>query len=193
MRHVRQLIPAVVFLLVTCGDDPSGPGAPASIAFTAGADQTATVGTAFAAPLTVTVADAANRVVPGVEVAWSVEAGGGMIDRASTETDHDGRASVRWTAGTVAGPQRLSANVEGVASVSITLQAEAGAPVVIQKLSGDGQVGEPGSELPEALVVALRDQYDNPVTNRAVHFTASAGTLTDTLPVTSVTGVVSTR
>lgn len=193
MRHVRQLIPAVVFLLVACGDDPSGPGAPASIAFTAGADQTATVGTPFAAPLTVTVADAANRVVPGVEVAWSVEAGGGMIDRASTETDHDGRASVRWTAGTVAGPQRLSANVEGVASVSITLHAEAGAPVVIQKLSGDGQIAEPGSELPEALVVALRDQYDNPVTNRAVHFTASAGTLTDTLPATSVTGVVSTR
>src|SRR5690606_38553552 len=127
----------VVLLLIACGDDPSGPGAPESVALTAGADQTTVVGTTFAEPITVTVHDASDRVVPGVAVVWTVEAGGGTIDRSATETDHDGRASVSWTAGTVAGTQRLSASVEGVASVSISLDAEAGAPVVLQKLSGD--------------------------------------------------------
>lgn len=190
MRFARL---ALALLLIGSCSDPSGPGAPQSIVLTGGADQVGVVGTAFEQPFTVTAYDANDRPVPGVLVTWAVEAGGGSVDRVQTSTDRDGRASVVWTAGRTRGVQRLRATAEGLTAVEIELAVRAGPPAKIQPLSASGIVAEPGSDLPQPLRVLLRDTYDNPVSGHAVRFSASAGELSDTLPLTDNNGVARTQ
>lgn len=48
-------------------------------------------------------------------------------------------------------------------------------PETLEKISGDGQRGEPGSTLAAAMVVEVRDQYGDPIPNVQVTFTVTAG------------------
>ena len=48
-------------------------------------------------------------------------------------------------------------------------------PSALEIISGDGQQGEPGAELTRPLVVAVRDQYGDPLPEATVAFTVTAG------------------
>lgn len=97
-------------------------GSPASIAVLAGNLQTAFVGTAFAAPLAVTVHDANNNPVPGVTVTFGAPASGASVTFASlatATTDANGIAiSPALTANSQTGSPGISATIPGVAAAA---------------------------------------------------------------------------
>ncbi len=74
-------------------------GAPATMVAVAGGGQTAPPGQPLPAPLVVELRDAAGNAVPGAEVQWTVDSGGGSVLPSSSLTDASGRAQTRWTLG----------------------------------------------------------------------------------------------
>lgn len=71
--------------------------------------QSGVVGTMLAAPVVVKVADAEGNPMGGVNVSWV--AGSGSVSSATSETNANGIAAVRWILGTTAGVQQLTATV----------------------------------------------------------------------------------
>ena len=191
MRHALRFLSAVVLCVGACSD-PSGPGAPQSIEVTGGGEQVGVVAALFAEPITVTVYDARNRPVPNVDVTWTLQ-GDGTIDRSTVATDRDGRASVRWTAGTQSGMQYLGASAGGGANVAIALRVRPAAAAFVHPMATINMVAEPGIDLPSPLVVVVRDAYGNPVPEQPVRFTPSAGTVSDTLRTTDGNGLATVR
>jgi PKD repeat protein len=59
--------------------------------------------------------------------------------------------------------------------VTFTHTATAGTAAGVTKVAGDGQFGLPGSQLPEALVVEVRDAQNNPIPSRAVTWVIGTG------------------
>lgn len=117
---------AVVALTIACGDS-SGPGSttPADVILVSGdAQPTPQAGTKLPAPLTVRVADAHGKNLPGITVAWA--AASGTVSAVSSITDAGGNASVEWTLGTTAGDQTATATVTGLTAVTFTAKAVAG-------------------------------------------------------------------
>jgi prepilin-type N-terminal cleavage/methylation domain-containing protein len=55
-----------------------------------------------------------GRPMESVEVRFGVTGGGGRVDPATVRTDRDGLAIVQWTLGASAGPNMLTATVEGM-------------------------------------------------------------------------------
>lgn len=66
--------------------------------------------------------------------------------------------------------------------------------VQLVKAQGDGQTGLPGGLLPQPLVVALRDEFGNPMAGVSVRFTASPGAqVSPTSAVTDANGLAEAR
>lgn len=142
-------------------------------------------------PLRVAVEDARGRPVVGATVEFTVEAGGGGLSEnaggpfnpsAAVATGADGVAAVRWRLGRV--PQqlvraRLRLGDQDLAS-PLLLHARA-RQLEVLALAGDGQEGEPGTELACPLVVAVQNGRGNPGTAEVVVEALGGGTLTDRL------------
>jgi hypothetical protein len=192
MRIIRPgsaLLPAMLVLL-SC-NDPSSPRTPTSIAVVSGAGQTAAVTEQLPLPVVVEVKDIDGKAVSGVSVAWSVATGGGTVSAPMTTTNRSGRAEVQWTLGSIAGQNRLSAGVTGVAPASVTATAQTGAPASASITAGNGQIGLQSLPLGDAIVVRVRDAHDNGVPGTAVTFTPSAGVVTPHSAMTDMSGVAS--
>ena len=134
--HACGLLPFVAALLfVACGGGgdptstpttttpPTPPPTPAptpvatSATATEGDRQTAAAGSAVPVAPTVVVRDQSGSVMAGVQVVFSVTAGGGSTEGATATTDAAGVARVgRWTLGPV-GEQRLTARVGALTPV----------------------------------------------------------------------------
>jgi hypothetical protein len=134
--------------------------------------QTAPVGT----PIEVVVEVRQNGVpVPGVTVAWSAPAGMGSVAPASSQTDAQGRALATWTLGSTPGAQSLSATAAGAGTVVFNATATAApGPLVVTKISGDGQTGNVRTELGAPLVLEVR-QNGVPVRDVRVVLTSTGG------------------
>lgn len=89
---------------------------PSALVAADGDGQTAAAGTQLVNPLVVRVENAFGRPIPGVEVAWNVESGGGFITPATTTTDSEGLAQAQWTLGLKAGQQSALAMVGGLSA-----------------------------------------------------------------------------
>lgn len=127
---------AVALLALACGDS-SGPDAdtPADLILVSGnAQPSPEVGTKLPISLTIRVADAQGRSLPGITVAWSTQSG--ALSLASSLTDGGGNATVEWTLGPAAGTQTATATVTGLKPVTFTELAVAG-PVSQILLSRD--------------------------------------------------------
>jgi hypothetical protein len=129
---------------------PAGP----VITKVSGDGQTAPVST----PVEVVVEVTQNGApVPGVTVDWSAAAGMGTVSPASSQTDAQGRARTTWTLGSTPGTQSLSATAAGAGTVVFNATATpAGGPLVITRISGDGQTGSVGTQLPQPIVLEVR-------------------------------------
>ena len=130
LHLVRVLVLAVVSLgLAACGGGGGGghkpPPGPASITIVSGNSQTGVAGSVLPDALTVRVADSGARPVAGVTVSWAVTAGGGSVAPASSITDSGGAANTRWTLGTTAGANRVTATVAGISGVMFEATATA--------------------------------------------------------------------
>lgn len=104
-------------------------GLPAGVAGASGDDQTGSVGTVLAAPLTVKVIDRLGHPVAGVPVLFQVRELDARIDdriAVTVVTGQDGTATAsHWRLGQGVGTQHVDVSVEGV---GVTFSADATAP-----------------------------------------------------------------
>jgi hypothetical protein len=95
-------------------------GAPASVQVAAGNGQSATRGTILADSLVARVVDAYGNPVAGVAMRWSVVAGGGRLEHATSTTGADGTARTRWAMGFSPGQNTAAAAVDGAGTAGFT-------------------------------------------------------------------------
>lgn len=168
-------------------------GAGTALVIAQGDNQTAPVGSALADSLVVRVVDAFGNPVSGVEVQWTVDAGG-SISPASVTTGADGLAGAERVLGNTAGTQTAQAAADGIAGVTFTSTAVPANPTVLKLVSGDGQTGSVGNPLAEPLVVRLEDANGNGVGGQPITFVAgqTAGSVDPVNTTTDPNGLAST-
>jgi hypothetical protein len=203
MRHPHAV--AIVLastVLTSCGGDdlvlPSE-GEPAVITVVQGNGQSGRVGEALGQPLVFEVLDGANRAVPGATVV--VEISGAVAEPDTLSTDAQGRATTEITLGSQVGEAVGAARVIAPES-PVAVQAAFAAMAVaasangLAGVSGDGQTGPAGTELPQPLVVEVTDAFGNPIEGVAIAWTPDGGsvsqpsTVTDGAGRTSVTRIL---
>jgi hypothetical protein len=155
-------------------------GAPASLTVTAGADQTATVGKAFAHAFQVVVRDQYGNVVPGATVTFTAPGAGatgtfaGARPQAhvTVKTNSAGVATApAFTAGKLAGSYSVTASV-GTLKASSSEANVPGTPAIITVKEGSGQKTTVGTAFTDPLAVTVTDAFGNLLADVQVTFTA---------------------
>jgi uncharacterized protein (TIGR03437 family) len=171
-------------------------GPAASLSVVSGANQTATVNTAFSTPFQVKAVDAGNHAVPGFLVTFTSPASGASCgypsNSAAVTTDTSGIASVLCTANTTPGTYSVTVSGLGVAPVNIaSLANQAGSAATLTVLAGSPQSTAVNTVFPTAFQVKLTDAFGNPAAGQTVTFTApasgSSGTFAGSPAVTAST------
>ena len=158
---------------------------------TSGSPQSATVATSFAAPLVVTVRDAASR--RAVRHRRDVHrAGHRRLEHADPDDRHHRCVGPGLAGGrrqrTIAGAYSVVASVPGVTpSASFALTNVAGAGTTISIVSGDAQSTVVNAAFAAPFVAALSDAFGNPVAGATLAFAAPATAPSATLSTPAVT------
>jgi len=189
----RSVLALLLAVGVACSGESTKPSpTPTSMTAVAGAEpQSALVGTAVGTAPAVKVVDQNGAGMAGVNVTFSVTAGGGSVEGGSATTDVNGVASVtKWTLGTTAGANSLKAQ-SGNLSATFTATGLAGAASVLVKSSADSQTAVVGGAVAAPPSVTVKDANGNPVAGIQVTFMANPGngSVTSGSQVTSATGV----
>jgi TolB protein len=127
---------------------------------------------------TVRATDEHGMPMAGVRVSFQIgrEVGAGRIANGSASTDAEGVASVgRWTLGTRAGRQIVTARGTGFAPVEFAALAAAGPPSRITSRIDYGPYGLVGTALPGRLYVVVSDGFGNSIAGVPVTFTVTSG------------------
>ena len=134
---------------------------------------TDSVGATRPESLVVLVTDQNATPVQGVMVTWAST--GGSVSPASGPTSAAGLSKVRFTYGTAAGNQSVTATVTGLVGspVSITLAATAGTAVSVAKTAGDGGSAAPGGQV--TYTVQGRDTHGNPKGGVTIDWAVATG------------------
>jgi hypothetical protein len=201
LHLVRALVLVVASLgLAACGGGGGGGGGgkdktPASITIVGGNGQTAVAGTTLPAALSVSVKDGSGRPVGGTTVTWAVIAGGGSVTPASSTTDSAGLATTQWTLGGTLGANGVTATAGTLPAVAFDATGVAGPAASVSIVSGNGQSGSVGTELPAALTVRVTDAGSRPVGGTTVTWAvvAGGGSVTPTSATTDSSGAAITR
>jgi adhesin/invasin len=172
------------------------PGPAQSVTKNGGDAQQGALGVALAESLAVRVADAFGNAVPGVTVAWATSLGNGAVSPATSQTNAQGIAKVRWTLGPrLDVPHTVAATVANLAPASFTATATLPASATIVKVAGDGTSAAVGATMAESLAVRVQLANGEPVAGATVTWTVSGGG-DGTSPATSSTqadGIARTR
>ncbi len=142
--------------------------------------QSATISTAFANPLAVTVRDASNNPVAGVSVTFTAPGAGasGIFSNSTATitvaTNASGVASAPFTANSTAGgPYTVTAAAAGLTTVNFSLTNSTGAASSMTANAGTTpQSATINTAFANALAVTVRDAGSNPVSGVNVTFTA---------------------
>jgi hypothetical protein len=162
------------------------PGPAAALAVARGGEPRGVVARELDAPLTLRVTDRDGNPVPDVPVTLR-PAAGAVAERVPV-TDSAGRVTVRWTLGSVAGPQRLTAATPGVErAVELVALARAGRPARLA-LEGLPASAPGGSTLPQSIVVVVADSARNPVSGALVTLATRPGKIVPSRVRTDSTG-----
>ena len=124
-RICRAAAVVAALAVGACGDSTDEGPDPVAIELVDGDGQDGSAGAALAAPLRVLVTDELGDPVAGVEVSWSVTAGGGSITPESA-TDASGIAQATFTLGPANGEHRAAAAVAGLTGSPVEFTAVAG-------------------------------------------------------------------
>ncbi|HEX7121744.1 MAG TPA: Ig-like domain-containing protein [Gemmatimonadaceae bacterium] len=146
---------------------------------------------------TVVVRDANGYPVQGAKVHWAFDPAfsGDSLLPPMSRTTASGIATTLVVFGPQAGSRQIIARVEGLPDSAAVFHARAlaGPVAVLERLNGDGQTGEVGTELPKPLRVRAKDAHGNVVPDVSVAWSAlgagslsSPSTITDTAGVTEV-------
>jgi CSLREA domain-containing protein len=175
---------------------------PSSMAANAGTTpQTATVNTAFANALAVTVEDSSSHPVPGVNVTFTAPSTGvsgtfsNSTNTITVATNSSGIASAPFTANSAAGgPYTVTAASSGLTTVDFSLTNAAGAPSTMVANAGTTpQSTQVSTTFANALAVTVKDASSNPVSGVNVTFTGPASGASGTFSSTTNTIVVATN
>ncbi|MBV9770910.1 MAG: Ig-like domain-containing protein, partial [Bryobacterales bacterium] len=158
-------------------------GSPTSVTATAGTPQSATVNTAFAAALAVTVTDNANNPVSGVTVTFTAPGtgAGAAFSGSATATAVTNASGIAIAPGLIAngqtGAYSITAIVAGVTSAaSFSLTNLAGSPANIAATAGTPQSATVNVAFVTALQAVVKDASNNPLSGVTVTFASpSAG------------------
>ena len=165
-------------------------GPPAELVKTGDA-QTGTVNTTLPTALGVTVRDRFQNPISGVALTYSPQ-GGGSASPATDMTTGAGQSSTQWKLPTLAGSASLLVTA-GNLSATFSAMANPGAPAKLEKMaSGDGQTGDPGQALPQAISVTVRDAFDNALPSVSVSFAPASGSASPATVATDARGQAST-
>jgi Fe-S cluster assembly iron-binding protein IscA len=177
-------------------------GAASSMTANAGTTpQTATVNTAFANALAVTVEDASSNPVSGVSVTFTAPgsgASGKFSNNTATitvTTNSSGVASAPFTANSMAGgPYTVSAASAGLTTLNFSLSNTAGAASSMTANAGTTpQTATVGTAFGNALAVTVEDASSNPVSGVSVTFTAPGSGASGKFSNSTATITVSTN
>lgn len=193
--QARSVLALILVLGAACGGGESTKPDPTPSAMSAVAGtppQSAAVGTAVPSAPAVKLVDASGAGVAGVTVVFSVTAGGGTVEGGTAKSDVNGVAAVtKWTLGTTAGVNTLSAASGNLAAVTFTATGLPGAASVLVKTSTDPQTAVAGAAVAAAPSVTVKDANGNAVAGVTVTFavTAGGGSVTAATQQSSATGV----
>ena len=145
----------------------------------------------------VRVTDSTGRALVDVPVRWTALAGG-TAEAIDARTDSTGVARARWTLAKKTGVQRLRAEVggasaHGIAPVTLSARAVAGAPASLAVVSGDEQHAAAGSALPKAVVIEVMDASGSGVRDVPLALALSGGAVPDSAPHTDSLGRATIR
>lgn len=191
MRSTHALIAAV--LLASC-DSSTEPSGEVRLDAVTATELTGVVGSQVLPVPIVRAIGPGEAPVDGIPIVFQVGPGDGSIANARVYSDSLGLASVeRWTLGTVAGVQRLTASFNRGPSVTFSARADPGGVEEITRISGDAQIAQVGEALLMPLTVRVADRFGNPAANAEVTFeVASGGGYVDSEPtVVDVHGIAS--
>ena len=171
-------------------------GSPASLSLVSGNGQMGIVGQALAAPFAVKVADSNGIAVSGINVTFTVTAGGGTLSKTSVSTDSNGLASSTLTLGSTAGTNTVTAASGTLAGSPVSFTATGALPAPAATLllvSGNSQTGAVNQALQFPLTVKAVDANSNPVPGTTVTFTVQGGggSLSATSVLTNSSGLAS--
>jgi uncharacterized repeat protein (TIGR01451 family) len=163
-------------------------GAPTQMSANPGATpQSAQVANAFGIPLSVTVKDAYNNLVPGVVVTFTAPPSGASGTFANTThttqatTNGSGVATATFTAGTLAGgPYNVTATASGPPAVNFSLTNTVGPATQLLAHAGTPQSAQVTTAFGTLLAAIAEDKYNNPVSGIVVSFTAPSSGATGT-------------
>ena len=103
-------------------DDPVAP-VPTELTVTSGNNQTVSKNTA-SAPLTVTLLDQDDDPIANRTVTWTIASGTWTLASATSVTNTQGVATMTFTAGATAGAATVTATVAGVTPVTFNLMVQ---------------------------------------------------------------------
>lgn len=177
-------------------------GAPAILTVTGGNNQSTTVATNYAAPLTVSLTDSFGNPISGVNVTFTMPGGGaraafvGDVFTETSPTNAGGSVSTTtMTATGTAGAFTVSIS-SGSLNTSASLTNLPGAPANLIATGGTPQAADVGVAFSVPLQAQLTDSLGNPIAGQLVTFTAPgsgasgtfAGTGTNTESVNTDSG-----
>jgi biopolymer transport protein ExbB/TolQ len=149
---------------------------PAKMKILSGNNQVAEAGASLPKALEVAVEDQYGNAMENLAVTF--ETNGSLItfdngdNVKQVDTDALGRAKVHARLGKLIGKHKVTARVNGKASLSEDFEVESrpGAPEKLTVLSGHLQMAQAGVPLPESLSLKLEDALGNPVPDHPVIF-----------------------
>ncbi|MGB8061942.1 MAG: hypothetical protein WCF26_08610 [Candidatus Sulfotelmatobacter sp.] len=169
------------------------PGAATTLLSFKGSGQTVPVNTSLPIPLVTKASDSSGNGIPGVAVSYSDSGAGGVFSANPVNTDSRGLATVNYTTPTAVGTVKITGNVTGLSPARFHEAVTSGPVANIVTTSGDGQSAPPSTQLAQALVVKVTDQYGNAVSGASVSFAdgGAGGTFASNPVLTTSTGLAS--
>jgi len=188
------LIVSCAMAAVQCGGGGDGNGpTPGSIAVNAGNNQVGAAGTALAESLAVVVRDQAGALLPGVNVTFTITAGGGTVSPGSRVTDAAGIAKTRRTLGPNAGTQTVNAVAGSLAPAPFSAVSQINGAVNIANSTTGGLTDTVGATRAESLIVLVTNQNATPVQGVTVTWASPGGAVSPASRVTDAEGLSKTR
>jgi hypothetical protein len=142
-----------------------------------GNNQTCNVRAAMTQPLVVKVADKFENGVPDYPVLFSAKGQGRILETMPIKTDSSGLARATFIVGASIGQTQIWAEAAGLNNSPLIFIANVvnSPPQRLDAMSGNGQTGQAGEELPEPLVVRVIDSSGRPVNGTPVTFDVTYG------------------
>jgi plastocyanin len=181
--------------LAACGGGGGGGTGPTpnTIVVNAGNNQVGPAGSALPESLAVIVRDQSGAALAGVNVTFSVTAGGGSVSPATRATNVSGIAKTRFTLGAGAGTQTVNAVAGSLAPAAFSAVSQINGAVNIANGTTGALTDTVGSTKAESLTVLVTDQNAAPIQGITVTWASTGGSVSPTSAPTSAAGLSRSR